>query len=107
MHAAGVKLVVGSDLAIAMSRPAAALREMALLARAGVPARDVLVAATRHAAEKLGVGATVGTIAPGQAADAVLLDANPLADLDHLLRPGHLVATLKDGRLHPAPPRVS
>src|SRR5581483_10078360 len=107
MHAAGVKLVAGSDLAIAMSRPAAALREMALLARAGVPARDVLVAATRHAAEKLGVGATVGTIAPGQAADAVLLDANPLADLDHLLRPGHLVATLKDGRLHPAPPRVS
>ena len=104
MHAAGVKLVTGSDLAIAMSRPAAALREMALLARAGVPAPDVLVAATRHAAEKVGAAATVGTIAPGQVADAVLLDANPLDDLDHLLRPGHLVATIKDGRVHsPAP----
>ncbi len=105
MHAAGVKLAVGSDLAIALSRPAATLREMALLARAGVPAGDVLVAATRHAAEKVGRGASVGTLAPGQIADAVLLDANPLDDLDYLLRPGHLVATIKDGHLHPAAAR--
>jgi imidazolonepropionase-like amidohydrolase len=104
MQAAGVKLVAGSDLAIAMSRPAAALREMALLARAGVPTGAVLVAATRHAAAKVGVGATFGRIAPGQVADAVLLNANPLADLDALLRPGHLVATLKDGRAHPPAP---
>lgn len=100
MHAAGVKLAVGSDLAIVMSRPAATLRELALLARAGVPARDILGAATRHAAEKVGRGATVGTIEPGKTADAVLLDANPLDDLDALFRPGHLVATIKDGHLH-------
>jgi imidazolonepropionase-like amidohydrolase len=102
MHAAGVRLVAGSDLAIAMSRPAATLREMALLARAGVPAKDVLVAATRHAAEKVGQGATVGTITPGKAADAILLDADPLVDLDYLLRPGHLVATIKAGHVRPA-----
>jgi imidazolonepropionase-like amidohydrolase len=100
MHAAGVKMVAGSDLAIAMARPVATLREMALLARAGLPAGAVLVAATRHAAEKIGRDADVGTIAPGKIADAVLLDANPLDDLAVLLHPGHLVATLKDGTLH-------
>jgi imidazolonepropionase-like amidohydrolase len=104
MHAAGVRLAVGSDLAVAMSRPAATLREMALLARAGVPPKDVLVAATRHAAEKVGQGATVGTIAPGKAADALLLNANPLENLDHLLRPGHLVATIKAGQVQRAAP---
>jgi imidazolonepropionase-like amidohydrolase len=100
MHAAGVKLVAGSDLATAMPRPAATLREMALLARAGVPAGAIIVAASRHAAEKIGRGGDVGSIAPGKIADAVLLDASPLDDLDVLLRPGHLVATLKDGALH-------
>jgi imidazolonepropionase-like amidohydrolase len=104
MHAAGVRLAVGSDLAVAMSRPAATLREMALLARAGVTPKDVLVAATRHAAEKVGQGATVGTIAPGKAADALLLNANPLENLDHLLRPGHLVATIKAGQVQRAAP---
>ncbi|HEY7061657.1 MAG TPA: amidohydrolase family protein [Chloroflexota bacterium] len=99
MHAAGVKLAVGSDLALAVARPAATLREMALLARAGVPAGDVLVDATRHAAEKVGRGAEVGTIQPGKIADAVLLDADPLADLANLIRPGHVVATIKDGEV--------
>jgi imidazolonepropionase-like amidohydrolase len=102
MQAAGVKLAVGSDLALAMARPAATLREMALLARAGIPAKDVLVAATRHAAEKIGRGATVGTITSGKTADALLLDANPLDDFDILFRPGHLVATIKDGYIHTA-----
>ena len=101
MHAAGVKLAAGSDVAIALSRPEAACREIALLARAGVPAKDVLVAATRHAAEKVGLGATVGTIEPGKTADALLLDADPLADVDNLIQRGHHVAIVKDGNLHP------
>jgi imidazolonepropionase-like amidohydrolase len=66
-----------------------------------VPAKDVLVAATRHAAEKLGLGATVGTIEPGKIADALLLDADPLADVDNLLGRDHHVAVVKDGNLHP------
>jgi imidazolonepropionase-like amidohydrolase len=101
MHAAGVKLVAGSDIAHALSRPEAACREIVLLARAGVPLKDVLVAATRHAAEKVGRGATVGTIEPGKAADALLLDADPLADVDNLVRREHQVATVKDGELYP------
>jgi imidazolonepropionase-like amidohydrolase len=103
MHAAGVKLVAGSDVALALSRPEATCREIVLLARAGVPAKDVLVAATRHAAEKLGLGATVGTIEPGKAADALLLDADPLADVDNLVQRRHHVATIKDGNLYPDP----
>jgi imidazolonepropionase-like amidohydrolase len=100
MSAAGVKLAAGSDVAIALSRPEAACREIALFALAGVPAKEVLVAATRHAAEKVGLGATIGTIEPGKVADALLLDADPLADVNNLIHRGHQVATIKDGQVY-------
>ena len=100
MHAAGVRFSTGSDVATVASRPSATMREIQLLAHAGVPTRDVLLAATRHSAEKVGLGDTVGTIEPGKQADAILLDGSPLEDLDVVIRPGHLVATLKRGELH-------
>jgi imidazolonepropionase-like amidohydrolase len=102
MRDAGVKIVAGSDVGMFMSRPAALLRELQLLSAAGLSGSDVVVAATRHAAEKIGKGGTVGTIAPGQVADALLVDADPLAEVMHLVRPGHRVATLRRGRFSPA-----
>jgi imidazolonepropionase-like amidohydrolase len=104
MRDAGVKIVAGSDVAFFMSRPAALLRELQLLADAGLPSGDVIVAASRYCAEKIGKGKTAGTIAIGQIADALLLDANPIADVMHLVRPSHRVATLRRGHLSIAPP---
>jgi imidazolonepropionase-like amidohydrolase len=104
MRDAGVKIVAGSDVAFFMSRPAALLRELQLLADAGLPSGDVIVAASRYCAEKIGKGKTAGTIAIGQIADALLLDANPLADVMHLVRPSHRVAMLRRGHLSIAPP---
>jgi imidazolonepropionase-like amidohydrolase len=99
MRNAGVKIVAGSDIALFMSRPAALLRELQLLADAGLPAGDTIVAATRYNAEKIRKGASVGTIAPGQVADALLLNADPLGDIMHLVRPGHRVAMIRHGHL--------
>ncbi|WP_297541423.1 hypothetical protein [Amycolatopsis sp.] len=56
MHAAGVKIVAGSDVAMTMpSPPSALLRELQLFAKAGLPAAEVVATATRHAAERIGV----------------------------------------------------
>lgn len=99
MREAGVKIVAGSDVGMFMSRPAALLRELQLLATAGLPCADIIVAASQHSAEKIGKGASVGTIAAGQLADALLLDADPLADVMHLVRPWHRVAALRRGKL--------
>jgi imidazolonepropionase-like amidohydrolase len=57
------------------------------------------VAGTRHSAEKVGKGAQVGTIATGARADALLLNANPLEDVMHLVRPVHRLGTIRCGRL--------
>ena len=76
--AAGVPLVVGTDCCQGSQigdprlRPGArTIHEMELLLRAGLPREVVLTAATRLAADALGVGNTTGTIAPGKVADLV------------------------------------
>ena len=102
-HAAGVPLVVGTDCCqgtqIGDSRlqpGARAIHEMDLLDRAGLPREAILAAATRVAANALGVSETVGTIAPGKVADIVVLAGDPRKDLRVLHNP---VAVLKAGRV--------
>ena len=104
MRDAGVKIVAGSDVGMFMSRPAALLRELQLLAAAGLSGSDVVLAATRYAAEKIGKGASVGTIIAGAVADALLLDADPLANVMHLVRPWHRVGTIRRGQYIAASP---
>ena len=99
-HEAGVKLVTGSDLALALPTSAhALLRELQLFAKAGIPCADIITAATAHAAEKIGKQDSMGTVAVGSAADAVLLDADPRTGINHLLDPKHRRAVIKSGRL--------
>ena len=98
MRDAGVKIVAGSDVGMFMSRPAALLRELQLLAAAGLSAHGVLTAATGHAAAKIGKGNVAGTIVPGNVADALLLDADPTTDVMHVVRPQYRVETIRRGR---------
>ncbi len=84
LHAAGAKLLVGSDSPqLFMVTGFAMHREMEALAAAGVPALTVLQAATRNAAEYFGEEKVWGSVAPGQRADLLLLEANPLEDVKH------------------------
>ncbi len=84
LHAGGAGLLVGSDSPqFFMVTGFAVHREMEAMAAAGLPARAVLVAATRGAAEYLGEAAEWGTVAPGRRADLLLLDADPREDVRH------------------------
>jgi Tol biopolymer transport system component len=55
--------------------------EMWSLAKGGMPARDVLRAATIFGAEAIGLQNDLGSIENGKLADLVVLDANPLDDI--------------------------
>ena len=99
-HAAGVKLSVGTDVPMFMARRSGGLRrELQLLTRAGLPLMDLIVAATRHNAEKVGRMPGAGTISVGAPADALLLSADPLKDVSALIHPNHHVATVRRGEL--------
>src|SRR5437773_7779026 len=77
----GIKISLGSDGPI----PWAAHEEMADMAACGMTPAQVIVAATRNAAELMKL-ADAGTIAVGKSADFVVLDANPLDNITNTRR---------------------
>src|SRR5690606_6390192 len=82
LHQAGVVLVPGTD-----AMPGFTLhRELELYAQAGIPNADVLRIATVQSARVAGFGDSIGRIAPGYAADLILVDGDPLSDIAALRR---------------------
>jgi imidazolonepropionase-like amidohydrolase len=80
-HAKGGRIAVGTDAANLMMIPGYAVhRELELLVRAGLSSQEALRAATRNGAVLLGVD-SLGLLAPGKAADLVVLTKDPLADI--------------------------
>ena len=78
----GVKIALGTD----GNTPWAPHAEMADMVAAGMRPGDVLVAATRGAAEAAGLDAEMGTLTAGKSADFVVLEANPLEDITNTRR---------------------
>jgi Amidohydrolase family len=79
---AGILVVPGTDAPLPGVMPGFSLHdELELLAKAGMTNEQVLVAATRSAAEWLRVANDRGTIERGKRADLLLLDGDPLADV--------------------------
>lgn len=98
LHGEGVRLAAGTDTGTGYLVPGFALHdELALLVAAGLTPADALRAATRDAARALGLPA-VGTVARGQAADLLVLDADPLRDVRNTRR---IHGVVVDGRWIP------
>jgi imidazolonepropionase-like amidohydrolase len=91
---AGGRMVAGTDTST-IGLPGARLhRELQLWVARGIPPMSALKAATLHPAQ-LFRRSDLGVIAVGRAADLVLLEASPLADIRNLSR---IAAVVKDGR---------
>jgi len=86
MHRAGVPIVLGSDsgnwpiIPYEFHGPTT-IRELQLMEQAGLTRMEVIEAATRVAAEMLGIICDVGTVEVGKQADLLILSYNPLDDL--------------------------
>ncbi len=63
-----------------------ALREMELMGEAGMSNMDILRAATSTAAKALGTEGEIGTIVEGKRANMVLLEGDPLQEIDNVYR---------------------
>lgn len=85
LNAAGAGILIGTDAIVPAYVPGfTPIDEMQALAAGGMPVFDVLQAATRDAAVSLGIDAERGTVAAGKRASLILLERNPLEDLDAL-----------------------
>lgn len=94
---AGVTVATGTDAGNpGTAHGASIVREMELMARAGMSPMEVLVASTRSGARAMGRGGDLGTIQPGRTADLVVLTENPLEDVRHV---GSVRTVVKGGEV--------
>lgn len=92
-YKAGVTICAGTD----DDQEAFVQEEMKLLVSdAGFEPIDAIVAATLNGAKTLHMADTHGTITPGKAADLLVLDKNPLADMNNLTS---VFLVVKNGQL--------
>jgi imidazolonepropionase-like amidohydrolase len=91
---AGVPLAMGFD-----SQPhGKSALELVRLCHAGLTPMEGIVAGTATGAMACGIAADVGRVAPGQVADLIVVDGDPLADSELLLDEDRIWLVLQSGR---------
>ena len=83
LNSAGVRMAFGTDSSATIGW--ADHQELTDMVAAGMPPAQVLVAATKTAAELMKLD-QLGTVAPGKSADFLVLNANPLDDINNTRR---------------------
>ena len=69
-------------------------KEIQWMHEAGMSPLDIIISATKNAAEVCGLGSELGTLEPGKIADILVIDGNPLKDLANLSK---VRLVIKDG----------
>jgi imidazolonepropionase-like amidohydrolase len=77
----GMKIAAGTDAGTPFNLHTYLARELALMVDYGLRPMEVIVAATRHAAENLGLAPEIGTLEVGRLADVIVVDGDPSADI--------------------------
>lgn len=95
----GVKISLGSDAGVPYIRQGDNMREMAVLVELGMSPMDAIVAATRTAAEAIGILDVVGTIEEGKVADIILVNGDPLETISILSEEDKIAMVMKEGRI--------
>ena len=93
----GMKIAAGTDAGTPFNGHGDLARELALMVDNGLSPMQTLIAATRGAAENLGMAHDIGTLEVGKLADLVLVDGDPVADITAT---GRVVLVVKDGVVH-------
>ena len=89
-HERGVKIAFGTDAGV--NDHGTNAYEMVLMNEAGMPERDILIAATINAADLMDLTDIIGTIEAGKDADIVATAGNPLENISALMRPTFVMA---------------
>jgi imidazolonepropionase-like amidohydrolase len=88
---AGVKVALGSDMSLATGL------EIQRMIHHGLTAAEALVAATKTAAQALGLDGHIGTVEEGKLADLLIVDGDPLQEPHLLAEPSRIWLVLQLG----------
>jgi len=93
---AGGKIYSGTDTSAATSPGLSLHHEMELLVDAGLTPMQAIMTATKNSADLLALSGKIGTVEKGKLADMVVLDANPLENIQNTKK---IYRVIKDGRI--------
>jgi len=93
--AAGVKIAMGTDGSTPFNGPEKTAFELSLMIKAGLTPMEAIAASTKSAAELLGVDKDFGTLEAGKTADFIVLNEDPLLNIDTLM---NVAEVYKDGK---------
>jgi len=102
-YAAGVMCGLGTDYLSAPATPMGAnADELAIYVdKAGLSPMQAIVCATHNNAIVLGIQEHIGTLEAGKLADLIVVDGNPLEDIQVLQKREKIVTVIKEGLVMP------
>jgi imidazolonepropionase-like amidohydrolase len=95
----GVKVATGSDAAMPYVRHGENAYELELFVRAGLTPMEAIVAATKIGSEVLDMADQIGTIKEGKLADLLVVDGDPLVDIQILQDLTKIKKVIKGGQI--------
>ena len=96
----GVKIATGTDFCGGPLRMGDNALEIKLLVeKVGMEPKEALIAATRVAAEAVGLKDKIGTIEKGKIADLIAVSGDPLSNLDILMSKDNIKLVIKEGKI--------
>jgi imidazolonepropionase-like amidohydrolase len=99
-YKAGVRIALGTDTGRTLREFFGRNGyELELMVKVGMTPMDALLAATRNAGIALGERDRLGTLEPGKAADLLLVDGDPLAQISILADRSRIHLVVVDGRI--------
>jgi imidazolonepropionase-like amidohydrolase len=96
-YKAKIPIAMGTDAGTPFNCHGENLKEMELLVKAGMTPMEAMVATTKTASEVLGLEKKIGTLEKGKLADLIVVDGNPLKDIQLLQKKDKILAIMKEG----------
>ena len=96
----GIKICMGTDCGSPYNYHGDNAYELYLMVKYGMKEMDALVACTKRAAEALRMDDKMGTLEKGKWADLMVVDGNPLEDIQVLVNKDNIKLVMKEGKVY-------
>jgi len=105
MRKRGIRILPGGDYGFAWTPHGTNARDLEYFVKyVGMSTMEALLSATAWGGPMMMMGKRIGYIREGCLADILLIDGDPLADITVLQDKARILAVMKDGVFHRAPP---
>ncbi len=105
MRKRGIRILPGGDYGFAWTPHGTNAKDLEYFVKhVGMSTMEALLSATAWGAPMMNLGKTLGYIREGYLADILLVDGDPLMDITVLQDKSRILAVMKDGEFHRAPP---